>query len=501
MRTKNTFFNMISNLLPSLLIPLLSLVKMKHILANYGQDIYGTSLYMVQAINYLNLFEGGFSFAFIQSLYSPLVEKNKNKIKELYQGAKFVLKIIGLIIFTLGVIICIFIPSLLKSGLEAEYLRTIFALAIIPQVFDYFMSAPSMVMIADQKEYIVNLIRKSIQIIKIIIEIILLNKHVDYLYIAAIEAISIILQSVIIRFVSLNKYQYLKEKANKDLSTINKAKDYFVHRVSSSLIVSADTLLLGNILGTQANTVYGNYNYISYKLEEIMTVVLNAPKSSFGNMFVKDSKKAYGVYKEFFSFTAFVASCIVIPMTIGFNSFITLWQGESYLLTFTDCILFGLILYLILLRQPNNIIRDTNGLFKETKKYALIELMIKLVFTYIGIKYYGITCALIVTAITYIVGDLILNARYIYKKVFKESVVEYYKEYLKKTIILIIIAILNYVVWNKLLVLNIDRMIMWILMMAILTIINGILLFIIYHFLFKEFKEFENRIKSLFVKK
>lgn len=500
MRTKNSFLNMITNLLPSLIIPVLSLIKLNWLLSTYGDDVYGLNLYLAQVIGYLSFVEGGFGIAFIQALFKPLADDDKEKVKELYQGANVILKVMGGIILGIGVVVYILLPNMLTTPLTDSFVRIVFLLLLLPTAIDYFLLAPSLVMQADQKEYYLNIIRKVIQILRIITHMVIIKLRLSYLYIPLAEAVYILLQVFISRILVFKKYPYLKEKAKKDYSTLSNTRYTFLHKLAGIVLTSTDTLLLGKMIGTSANTLYGNYNYISSELQKLMESVVNAPRSSLGNLFAAEKEKGYSVFKEFFTFASFLSTVVAIPMCITIGKFVELWQGKEYVLTFACSFLFAGILYLVITRQPIMLVRDTNGYFRETRKFSYIEAILNVIFSIIGIKYFGITGALVVTFMSYLISDLFMNSIFVYKNVFNKGILDYYKMYFSKIIIALLFGFCSYILWNNVLIYHINSFATWFVMAGLLFIIIIIVFFVIYRIIFKEFNTFINRLFELFKK-
>lgn len=501
MRTRNSFLNMLTNLIPSLIIPVLSLIKMSMFLGAYGDDIYGMNLYLAQVMGYLNLVEGGFGDAFIQAMFKPFAENNRDRIKELYRGADFLLKLAGTAILVLGTGVLILLPVMLKTELNFTFVRGVFLLMLVPTAIDYFLMAPVFVIQADQKEYYLNIIRKSIQILRVITHIVIVYFKMNYIFVPLVEALYLLSQIFLIRKTVFKQYPWLKESAKKDLSTLHAAKQVFIHRIAGTVLSSTDTLLLGAFIGTTANTLYGNYIYITGELQKIMTGIVNAPKASMGNLFALKDEKAYSVFKEYFSFSAFLATIICIPTCVTISRFVLYWQGPEFILTYLDAFLFAGILYFVLVRQPIMIVRDTNGLFKESKKYALMEAVLNFSFSVLGVYYYGITGALVVTFLTYLVSDLFMNSRLVYKVVFNLSIMKYYVLYATKFITAILVGIVSHFLWVLLLEPMASGILMWFVSAGILFVIETGLLFIIYFALFKEFRMFLNRVKGIILRK
>ena len=105
MRTKKMLLNVITDILPYIIIGIIGLVKM-NVLIKYVGDV-GNGYYQTinQIISYVFLAQFGFDDAVIYSLYKPFAEKNKDDINRIYSGSRYIFKIIGVIIIAIVAIV------------------------------------------------------------------------------------------------------------------------------------------------------------------------------------------------------------------------------------------------------------------------------------------------------------------------------------------------------------------------------------------------------------
>ena len=105
MRTKKMLLNVITDILPYIIIGVIGLVKM-NVLIKYVGDV-GNGYYQTikQIISYVFLAQFGFDDAVIYSLYKPFAEKNKDDINRIYSGSRYIFKIIGIIIIAIVAIV------------------------------------------------------------------------------------------------------------------------------------------------------------------------------------------------------------------------------------------------------------------------------------------------------------------------------------------------------------------------------------------------------------
>ena len=124
MRMKHSLLNMLVTTIPNLILPVMGIIKFSLFSSIYGGSINGLYSTMIQLMGVLSLVEGGFGIAFQQILYQPLAKKDDKRVTELYNGAVFLFRKIGLVIGILGFIIGIVQPLFIsqKDGTISSFM-------------------------------------------------------------------------------------------------------------------------------------------------------------------------------------------------------------------------------------------------------------------------------------------------------------------------------------------------------------------------------------------
>ncbi|MCF0109217.1 MAG: hypothetical protein HUJ57_03870, partial [Erysipelotrichaceae bacterium] len=95
MRTRYSFYNFIVSLVTSVLLPIFGFVKYRLFIDLYGSDVNGLQLTIIGVITFLNICELAYSLAFRQLLFQPLAEGNRQKVLNIYHGARKVFVMTG----------------------------------------------------------------------------------------------------------------------------------------------------------------------------------------------------------------------------------------------------------------------------------------------------------------------------------------------------------------------------------------------------------------------
>lgn len=506
MRMKHSLLNMLVATVPSLILPIIGFVKFSLFSQIYGDSINGLYSTMVQIMAVLNLVEGGFGIAFQQILYQPLAHKNYKKVTELYNGAIYLFRKMGIIILVLGVIVGAVQPLFVSQKGEPISnfsIYSIYFLLLAPVVISYFLMGPNVVVQADQQYYKINLGIQLITLLRSILVIVIAVMGLSLEVVLVVDGILTIISYSYSREKALKLYPYLKDNnEGRDLSALENTKHVFVHKVAGVTLSNTDPLLLTYFVSPLMTNVYNAYNMICSSLIRILYGIIQAPADSFGNLFSSNEDHKYSTFLQYVNFAFFLSSIVSSILFITANDFVRLWMKDDlYVLSYMAVFLFTMNTYYLVSREPLLVVRNVNGLFKETKKIAILSVIVNLGVSLLLIKPLGIVGILLGTFIMYYLIDLIMSAQSVYPTIFKIHAREYYKIVLNRTIIMFVLTILGTIAWKQVFPSGVQNMFIWFVGTGGIGIIVFSIYLFIYYLLFEEFRTFSYRIISLLKKR
>ena len=245
MRTKYSFYNLVINVVSSLLIPILGFVKVRLFISAYGSQINGMQLTVMQYIVYLNIFELAYSLAFRQLMYKPLADENNERIKEIYYGAKKIFRLTGIILLIVGLVFSILIPYFTNTDISNSEITLSFIILFLPFALSYFLMGPNFLIAADQKEFKINIWIQTVAIIRMILMIVLILLGVSYIWIFLIDGVQVFLANFIARKIALKHYPWLLDEVKyKDDKSFSKSIKYtLANRFSSIANSNTDNII------------------------------------------------------------------------------------------------------------------------------------------------------------------------------------------------------------------------------------------------------------------
>lgn len=498
MRKTNSIKNLLSNIIPFIILTILGFFRVNVLLKFLGVEIFSLNQLFFQIFAYISLAEGGIGALINQQYYKLIANKDKNKINKLYTSSKKLFNNISVIILTSGFVLSFFLKHLTNNNLSPLYMQMVFILFIVRAIMEYIYYPPRIIMQADQKMYKTNIVYNSYRILEIFVDIIALLLGANY--------IIILLLSSLIRFIMynhmnkkvFNDYPWLKTiKDNKKIK-IKGIKDMMAIKLAGVANENTDIILISAFLTPLQVTIYASYNYIIKFLNDLAYMIYSSILASFGNVINKEKQEySIKVFEEI-NFLFLIIAIIFSTMTFSsINSFIGLWIGKKFIVNNLTLCLFALLLFYNISKRSFLIQRDAAGLFKETSKINVIESLINIIISLLLVNKYGIKGVLFGS----IIASLFTNFWFMPKLVYKQYKLPPYKYFGKYLYHLIFSVFLSYIGQHIYKLLNFNNLTIWILFTIIYTIIIITIIVIVEYILFKPFRSLIKKIINTIFRK
>jgi len=461
MRLKNSMRNMITSISSNIVTIIIGLLAQAIFIKIMGIEYLGLNGLFTNIISMLGIVELGIGSAIIYNLYKPIAINDVETIKSLMNFYKKSYNIIGIVVLTIGLIIIPFLPLIIEDVTVKINVPLIYILFLLDIVFSYFLSYKRSILYASQKNYLINLIHIGYTILLNIGQLLMLFYTKNYYLYLIVKIIVRIIENLIITYIVNKEYSYLKEDAKKLYPTIEKdiikkVKALFFHKIGGFVVLGTDNIIISKFLGLVSVGLYSNYYMIINAVQTLFSQALVALTPSVGNLLVKENKnKTFEVFKKIrfmnFWIATFTSVCILNMM----QQFITIWIGEEYLLD--DIVLIVLVFNLFqkLMRSTYQTFKEAAGIYYEDRFVPLLESLINIIVSIIGVKLIGLAGVFIGTIISGFVLWFYSYPKYVYKKLFDRSYKDYLKETLGYIILFIVISYLTYYINNIYLVNNI----------------------------------------------
>lgn len=504
MRTKYTVYNFLVSLITSVLLPIVGMVKIRMFIDVYGASMNGLQLTIVNVITFLNICEIAYSLAFRQLLYRPLAQDDKEKVLRIYYGARKVFKVSGWAVLILGLLTALLFPLFSTSPVSYGETVFIFLVLMVPYGLSYFLMGPNFVIIADQKEYKINIWIQTIAILRMALMVLVIGFRWSYHIVFFIEGFQVIFANYVAYKIAMKQYPWLKNKTDDhDASFLHNCKYTVIQRLSNLATTNTDNIVIAMFMGYDSVSVFGNYSYLTNAVSKIIQSAITSPINSFGNLFNDQKSDSYAVFTEYFNFAMMIASIISICIFVAMPEFVFLWlrRPEEYVVTVPIALLFALNLFYMTMRETIIITRDSNGLFVDAKNNAYLQAIIKVIVTILLVKPLGFVGALLGTFVTNWIIDFFYNPILVYKKVFNLNPLKYYKMVGIRLLIAFAITFVAYTGWQPVSAYAQENYIQFLIACAGLGSFVFVSTVLVYAVFFKSFRNLFVRMYRLFIKR
>lgn len=488
MRTKKSIYNFISDVIPFLVLGVLSFIRIRFIIANYGSDVNGYMQLVSQIFSYLALAEAGFGTAVIYKLYKPLADKDKEKISSIVNGSKVIFKRIALIMTIGSLIVAFLIPLFInKGGLTNSFIVIIFLLYVINYLIEYFVVYPyTSLLQADQNQYVFNIYRNVVKILFGLLELFLMAFKVNLMLIIVINIIFTIFYIMLVLRKVKRMYPWISDNVKPDTSAFKMTKDVMVHKLSSLVFSKTDPIILSRF-SLNYVTLYTSYNYILEFITTIVSKLYNSIRASYCNIVVSKNDNTDKKYFDMFlAFSFFIACFCCVTFHITVNPFVdVLWLGTGFSLKEEIVLMFSLIMLGRIIINPIYVARDSKGLYQESKWFTLFQTVLNLVLSIILVQKLEIFGVLLATVISQFLILVPFNVNLVYKKVFKKG----FHGFFKNCGLLCINIILLYIIDQFIVTLfSLNSILNLILFMSVVALVNFVESFVFFYVFNKDFQ-------------
>lgn len=380
-RTKFVAKNISIGLLCQLINAILGFVVRYYFIVTLGVEYLGVNGLFTNILQFLSLVELGIGSAIVYRLYAPLKENNTEKLKAWMKIYRQAYTFIGITVIILGCGLAPFMPWLIKDAPEVhENLYVIFLLFVINSGISYFFIYKQSLVIADQKNYIVSLIRQIGKLVQSIVQIVILLTTHNFIIFLITGIIFTLLINISISKDADRRYPLLREKVHCNINHIERkslfddVKSLIIFKVGYVILNNTNNIIISLVLGIAYVGLGSNYFLITGALEIIIDQFFGAFTASVGNFNVdKTPDEKLTLFKHLnyilISFCGFIFSGTFLFA----NDFINLWLGKDDFIL-SKLSVFSIILF-IFFKNSGAVcfmFRTTQGAFKQVKYVPII---------------------------------------------------------------------------------------------------------------------------------
>ena len=441
MRTKQSLINIAVNLAGQAMNFLLAIISRSVLARMLPGEYLGINGLFYNVLNILSLAELGIGTAMQYAFYEPAAVEDRRKLQQLMNFYRHLYRMVAAAITAIGLMLVPFLGILVKEGERIDNLVLIYLLYLAQSVCSYFFVYKTVIITANQKQYICNLYVYACTLARYFLQIAVLLWTKDFMIYLGIQIFFTILPNILSSKRAERMYPYIREDLKSFPEQEEKRKIYkniramFLHKIGSVLVYNTDNLIMSAFIGLTGVGIYSNYKLIANNLNNLLGQIFTGFAASIGNLAVTEDK---GRVKEVFStlnlacFLLYGYCCVA--MAVLFRPFIELFFGERYILSWGTVLLLLTQFYLTGMRMVTQQFRNAMGIFWFDRYRPLVEVVLNLAISLAAVRKYGIAGILMGTVLSLLLIPVWMEPYMLFKYGIKEKLMMWYcRNYILQT--------------------------------------------------------------------
>ncbi|GAA1370517.1 lipopolysaccharide biosynthesis protein [Peribacillus frigoritolerans] len=494
MRTKNVLYSLLSSFVYQFTYAVFNLITLRLFLSSYGSEVNGLSVTIIQVVNYMNIVEAGIALTGISALYKPLVQNDYTKINSILSACNELYRKSGFLFLLITLVGSISYPFLIESSIPYYQIVLLILIMSGGSIVEYFLYGKMRVLlVADQKSYIINSVMTLTVIIASILKIYAINLGFSFLIVQAIYSISVLIRVLLTKIYISRNYSFIKYNVKPDFSQMGQRWSVLYHQIAGLLVFNSPLIIISIFCSLKDASKYAVYNLVFSALITILQLFSKSVVSSFGNLINQENNSALlTIFRNYESIFYLFTAWLYCVAYLTIEPFIQIYTNGVTDVNYIDPILSIMFIVVGLfnaVRIPLNSLIEASGHYEQTRNRAIIEACINICVSIIMVQFlglYGVLCGSVASYI-YRSLDIIL---YSSKNILHIKPTETFIKILMNIFLLFLVTQLINSITN----ITISSWISWIVYSFIISIVVGTTFLI--------FGELTNRglIKNLFLR-
>ena len=451
MRTKYSIKNSITQFMNNIITITTLFISQTLFIKILGIEYTGLNGLFTNILTILNLFELGIGSAITYNLYKYIKENDKETIKSIMHFYKKTYNYIAILIFIVGLLFIPFLSYIVEVTVNIN-IYIIYFLFLTNTVSTYLINYKRNLLVASQKNYVINIVNIIYIIILNTTQILILYLTKNYYLYLIIKIICILLENIIINIMTNKLYPYIKEKQIIPLKTeikeniINRVKALIIHKTSGAVTNGTDNILISIFIGITTVGLYTNYNYIITAIKKLFGNIISTLTPSIGNLLIEnDKEKNYKTFKKIRFLNFWIAVFTSTNILLITEPFIKIWLGKNYLLPTSVLITLTINYFQTMMRSSYSSFKDAAGIWIEDKYIPLIQLSINLISSIILLHLLGLKGVFIGTILSSLVLWCYSYPKYVYINLFDRKLINYIEDALTHILVFILIIGISFI--------------------------------------------------------
>lgn len=411
-----------------------------------GAEYLGVNGLFTEILTILSFAELGIGNAMVFSLYKPLAENDVEKIKSLMKLYAKSYYAIGTIIAVLGVLVIPFLDNIVGDvSYVKENITLLYVMFLLNSVLSYFFVYKKSLIIADQKNYIVDIYQQIFYAMQVVVQSVFLLITKQFIPYLIIVIVFTVLNNLWVARKANKMYPCLQDKNVKPLEKkeiseiIRNIKALVIYKVGGIILESTDSIFISAMVNVVTVGLYSNYKMVVNVFKTVGSQVMSSIVASVGNLNASASKeKKEQVFYEMLYVNAWFYGFTATGLFLFLNGLVKVWLGDLYLIDSLSVFAICLYYYVANMHYTCYTYRTTAGLFVFGKYVPIMAAVLNIIMNaMMGIKW-GLTGILLASTFARVFTYEVIDPLLIYKRIFNKSATSYFVKYLLYIVLIVV---------------------------------------------------------------
>ena len=250
----NIKINTASSLILQITTIISGLVLPRLLLSTFGSDVNGLTSSISQFLNFFSVLEGGISGVVLAALYGPVANGEDHKISEVVCAANKFLKKLGIGFLVYTAILAVIYPFT-NSIFSWPYSASLVVILSIGTFIQYYFSiVPQLIVRADNKVYVYNIVGILFNIFNITLTILCIHIWPEIHVVKFVSVLFFLIQPIVLN-AYVNRHFDIDKNCKADEGVLKNRWSGFGINIANIITTNTDVIIL-TLLSTSKNCIY-----------------------------------------------------------------------------------------------------------------------------------------------------------------------------------------------------------------------------------------------------
>lgn len=410
-RTKNVLKIVISSSINQIAIVFAGFIMPPLLIATYGSETNGLINLIKQMLNYFTVVSVGLGAASQVALYKPLMENDWPVINKIMTSLSGFLNKAGVLFLACIGIFAFMLPLIRRDNLDSITIINIVLICGTGSLIEFiFLTRYKILLIADQKQYIVSNVYTQGTVINTILSVVLIILNASILWVELAATFAYLVRMLLLIKQVHMLYPYLNLHVIDDEFVIKDSKEAFLYKFSDIIINYVPMTFVAFICGYTNASIYTVYNLVFSAIVMIVNIFSSGLSPSFGNQIAQNEydgfKRSFKGYNFAFRTIAFFFyTCSAVLIVPFISVYIQNTDGVNYLLPEVGS-MFAINGIMRAIRTPYITLVDAIGNYRDNIRDSYLEVILNVVISFAFTLKYGLIGVLLGGSISAMIRSL-----------------------------------------------------------------------------------------------